>query len=432
MDQSVRENALKHSKRRALGWLIAAASLFLLTSVLKQSPLAVEFGFLIGLIKMSSEAALVGGLADWFAVTALFKPIPSRWPIPHTNIVANNKAVIAENLSGFVKEKFFNPQAIETLIAESQPAQGAARWLMVEANAAKVSRYVSDMAAGALNVIDDKPIQAFLIAGFKRAIYRINLGPLAGGTLSVLTRNNRHQEILNQIISRIAKVCEHPETQAMIALKLHDWMRTEHRRLEKFLPSTWLSEKGANIAVKAIASMIIDINEDQQHPVRIAFDEYLHDYIKRVSQEPELAQKLDELRVQLLENPSLHKYLTKIWVELNGRIKQDLSEDDGHFRTHLTRALANLGKAINSDAKLAASINRHIAEAGRYMAPELADFLTDHIQRTIESWDERDMAYQVELNIGRDLQKVRINGTLVGGIIGALLFLIEVGIEQFY
>ncbi|MCW8091417.1 DUF445 domain-containing protein [Alteromonas sp. ASW11-130] len=432
MDQSVRELALKRSKRRALGWLIGAASLFLLTSVLKQSALAVDYGFVIGLIKMSSEAALVGGLADWFAVTALFKPIPARWPIPHTNIVANNKSVIAENLSAFVKEKFFNPQAIEMLIAESKPAQGTARWLKVTVNAAKVSRYVSDLAAGALNVVDDKPIQAFLIAGFKRAIYRVDLGPLAGGTLNILTRDNRHQEILNQIIHRIATVCEHPDTQAMISLKLHEWMRTEHRRLEKFLPSAWLSEKGANIAVKAISSMIVDINEDPKHPVRTAFDDYLHEYIERVRQEPELAQKLDDLRAKLLENPSLHKYLTKIWDDLNGRIKQDLNEDNGHFRTHLTGALINLGKAIDSDPKLAASINRHIAEAGRYMAPELADFLTNHIQRTIESWDERDMAYQIELNIGRDLQKVRINGTLVGGFIGCLLYLTEIGIEMLH
>ncbi len=432
MDQTIRELALKKSKRRALGWLIGAGSLFLLTSVLTQSVLAVEYGFLIGLIKMSSEAALVGGLADWFAVTALFKPIPARWPIPHTNIVASNKSVIAENLSGFVKEKFFNPQAIETLIAESQPAQGTARWLMIETNAAKVSRYVSDMAAGALNVIDDKPIQAFLITGFKRAIYRLDLAPLAGSTLNILTRDNRHQELLDQVIHRIATVCEHPETQAMIALKLHDWMRTEHRRLEKFLPSTWLSEKGASIAVKAMASMIVDINEDPKHPVRVAFDDYLHEYIERVRDEPELAEKLDDIRTKLLENPSLHNYLTKVWADLNGRIKHDLSRDSGHFRTYLTGALVNLGIAINSDAKLASSINKYIAEAGRYMAPELADFLTNHIQRTIESWDERDMAYQIELNIGRDLQKVRINGTLVGGLIGALLYLIEIGIAHMH
>ncbi|MCU7555306.1 DUF445 family protein [Alteromonas sp. ASW11-19] len=419
---------LARAKRHALWWLCGAALLFICLSVVQTYQPGLQGSFWVGLIKMAAEAALIGGLADWFAVTALFKPIPARYPIPHTNIVASNKQAIADNLANFVREKFFNPAAIEALISSSQPAVGAGRWLQQPANAQRLARYLCDTFTGFIHIIDDAPVQKFILQAIKRGINKVELGPLAAGTLTVLTRKGRHQKVLDGVLHKLATMAQTDATQALIAEKLNQWLKTEHRRLEKLLPSQWLSEQGAQVAVSAMAGILADIDNDPDHPLRRAFDEQLQHFIAQLESDPAYLHKLEELRTGLLENETLHTYVGKIWQDVHGWLVADLAKPDGRSQQAVAGALQEIGTAILNDDALAAALDKHIAEAGRYMAPELADFLTGHIRTTINSWDEDDMAAQIELNIGKDLQKVRINGTLVGGLIGALLFIIERGI----
>ncbi|QJR79751.1 DUF445 family protein [Alteromonas pelagimontana] len=419
---------LQRAKRQALFWLCGAAAIFLVAIILQVRFPALGNPKLIEFIKMASEAALVGGLADWFAVTALFKPIPPKWPIPHTNIVASNKSAIANNLSEFVKDKFFHPQAIESLIKQSQPAQGIGRWLSKVENARRVSVYAGDFLVGIVNVIDDNPVHDMMINGLKRGIRKLDLAPIAAGTLAVFTKEKRHQEILDQLIGKLAELTAKQETQGFIAEKLSLWLKTEHRRLEKILPSAWLSEQGAQIAVQAIASIIQDIHEDPAHPVREAFDRYIEDYVERIQHDEAMTAKLNGIRENILNNDVLLRYLTQIWGDVKQWLITDMEKDNGKFVSHLSSAFSEIGQKLTGNGELANALNLHLAEAGRYMAPDLSDFLTRHIRNTIENWDEQDMALQIELNIGKDLQKVRINGTLVGGLIGALLYLIQQGI----
>ena len=419
---------LKTAKRQALLWLCGAAVIFVLVTTVQVLYPAYQNSFSAGLIKMAAEAALIGGLADWFAVTALFKPIPARYPIPHTNIVARNKKAIAENLSDFVKEKFFNPVAIESLIASSHPAKGAGRWLKQQHHADKLARYLCDTLAGFLHVFDDAPVKQFVMNAIRKGINKVDLGPLASGTLTVLTRDGRHQLILDKLLHKLAVMSQTPETQDVIAAKLYQWLKTEHRRLEKILPSQWLSEQGANAAVKALADILADIDEDASHPLRLAFDRQVAIFAEQLENDPVYLQKLDDFRQQLLENDTLQHYLHAVWSDVKTWLDKDLADGQGRSHKAIASALCEIGNAVDEDPALAASIDKHIAEAGRYMAPELSDFLTSHIRKTIEGWDEKDMAQQIELNIGKDLQKVRINGTIVGGLIGGVLYFIEQGI----
>lgn len=423
--QDTKPQQLARAKRIALMWLLGAAGCFVVLTLAEYQAWLSPWPTWAGLLKMASEAALVGGLADWFAVSALFRPIPAKFPIPHTNIVVNNKANVAANLSRFVKDKFFNDQAISRLIEESQPAQGLSRWLQKPDNATRVSRFLANMLVGIVRVLDDKPVQAMLVDGVKRAVRKIDFAPVAAGTLKVLTKEQRHQQVLDQLLVKLAEVAGRPESQVFIAEKLYLWLKVEYRRLEKILPTVWLSEQGADIASRAIASILADIAADNEHPVRQSFDGYLHQFIQDMESDPAMISKLDTMKEQLLENDKLHVYLLQIWQDVKTWLINDSSAEDGKFVAKLSHALQELGKSIANDATLAAAVNQHIGEAGRYMAPELADFLTGHIQKTIMAWDDRELAEQIELNIGKDLQKVRINGTLVGGLIGAILFAIE-------
>ncbi|QCZ93993.1 DUF445 domain-containing protein [Salinimonas iocasae] len=424
----MKEKQLARAKRIALFWLLGAAALFIAATIAENATMLSDWQTLIGFIKMTSEAALIGGLADWFAVTALFKPIPPRYPIPHTNIVAANKHIIAQNLSEFVQEKFFHAQAITSLVEQSQPAQALSKWLEQPANARRTARIAADMTRGGLTLINDDKINRLFTTNLSKMLRRIDLSPLASGTLEVLTREGRHQQLLDQMIAKAAALLQRPAAQRFITGKLHTWLKTEHRRLEKILPSAWLSEQGARVATKAIISTIDDINEDPDHPLRKRFDAYVQQLIDDVKHDPQLALKLNSLRDSMLDNTVLHTYITHIFNDLHARLEADLSRPDSRIQSHMATLLQDMAITLKEKPEVSASINRYLTEAATYMGPQMSDFLTGHIKTTIENWDEQEMAEQIELNIGKDLQKVRINGTLVGGLIGGILYMIELGI----
>ncbi|WP_018983863.1 DUF445 domain-containing protein [Salinimonas chungwhensis] len=426
----MKEKQLARAKRIALLWLLGAAVLFIIATVGEKIPALMPWSTLIGFIKMVSEAALIGGLADWFAVTALFKPIPPRYPIPHTNIVAANKHTIAQNLSEFVQEKFFHPEAIATLVRQSQPAQAVSKWLLYPGNAEKTARFAGDTVRGALTLVNDQKISDLFTTNLKKMLSRIDLSPLAGGTLEVLTREGRHQQLLDQLIAKAAALLQRPAAQQFITEKLHQWLKTEHRRLERFLPTAWLSEQGARVATQAIVSTIEDINADPDHPLRKRFDQYVAQLINDVENDPALADKLNSIRDRLLDNAVLHNYMSQILDDLRQRLDADLQATDSRLQSHMVTMLHDMAHTLATREEASHTVNNYITQAAAYVAPQVSEFLTRHIRTTIENWDEQEMAAQIELNIGKDLQKVRINGTLVGGLIGGILFLIELGIGQ--
>lgn len=416
---------LNKAKRLALACLIFAASVFVLTVILPKFYPNLQGVWWLGLVKMASEAALIGGLADWFAVTALFKPIPAKYPIPHTNIVASNKSVIANNLSLFVKEKFFHPEAIEKLIRDSDPAKGAGRWLSQDRNATRLSRFLCDAFAGVLRVLDDKPVKAFIAKTAQKGINQLDFRQLMATSLSTVTKERQHQVVLDRVLGKLASLLAEPETQIYIADTLVVWLKTEYSRIEKLLPSSWLSEQGALIAVKAVSSILEDVYEDEHHPIRHAFDEQVHEFLYELQHSPLMEKKVNSYREKIINDPALNAYVQQSWAKFHQWLLTSLEQQNGKAETKVSSLLNDLGTTLMQDSELAKAFNKHIGEAAKYMAPELAEFLTRHIRDTINSWDEREMAEQVELNIGRDLQKVRINGTIVGGLIGAILFGIE-------
>ncbi|GGF55297.1 DUF445 domain-containing protein [Alteromonas lipolytica] len=421
---------LHKAKRQAGGWLLAAAGMFIGLTVWQTVQPEMAGSTMIGLLKMMSEAALVGGLADWFAVSALFRPIPAFKPIPHTNIVARNQQAIADNLAQFVKEKFFHEQAIEALVARSAPAKALGLWLTEANNARRLSQYVADSLKGLLNVVYDEPIQQALRRSVERGLRKLPLAALLAGSLRLMTKDGRHQQLVNKLIDKLAAALQSEASQAVIADKLNGWLKTEYRRLEKILPSAWLSEQGAGIAVSAISHTLQDINDDPQHPVRLALNTQIERFIDDLESDEATAQKLDAFRNRLLESEALHQYLQRIWLDIHQWLMNDLAQPQGQVVTRLTVLFNDSGERLLADSTLQQAVNYHMGVAARYIAPELADFLTDHIRRTILGWDSAQMSRQIELNIGKDLQKVRINGTLVGGLIGGILFGLEYAIGQ--
>lgn len=413
-----KQDELRQSKRLALSFFAGAAALFVVS-------LFLPMNWWSGLLKAFAEAAMVGALADWFAVAALFRRIPIPVVSRHTEIIPANKHRIADNLAAFVQEKFLDTDSIVRLIQRHDPAQKVADWLVRPENTERLGHYLVKTAGWALDFIEDAAVQNFVRRAVHGMIQGVDLSKTAGTILESVTRDGRHQELLDEGILQLAKLLDNEETQAFIAQGIVDWLREEYAFMEKMLPSELIGRKGADLTVKLAAGILKRVSEDPRHPLRQRFDVFTTDFIARLQDDPAFLEKGEDIKRYLIGDETLNGYLGALWSDLKAWIKADLEREDSVLRRRLEATGAWVGRTLAEDPELRASLNENLELAARGAAPEFAGFLTRHIADTVKNWDSREMSEQVELNIGKDLQYIRINGTVVGGLIGVALYLLS-------
>jgi uncharacterized membrane-anchored protein YjiN (DUF445 family) len=413
-----KEAELRKSKQLALAFFIGAAALFVVSLFLPPVWPA-------ELLKAFAEAAMVGALADWFAVVALFKRIPIPVVGRHTEIIPANKDKIADNLALFVREKFLDTESIVGLIRRHDPAQMVANWLVKPANTERMGGYLVKVATWVLDFIEDASVQNFIGKAVHAMVRSVDLSKSAGTILESLTQGGRHQQLLDEGIDQLARLLSNEQTQEFIAQGIVDWLREEYAFIERMLPSELIGRKGADIAVKLASGILNKVSEDPAHPLRQRFDAFTSDFIERLKRDPAFAQKGEEIKGYLLADAALNNYLKSLWTDLKAWLKADLESEHSVLRTRIVATGAWVGKVLSEDPQLRVSLNENLEVAARGAAPEFAGFLTSHIADTVKNWDSREMSAQVELNIGKDLQFIRINGTVVGGLVGVLLFVVS-------
>ncbi|MGK3143181.1 DUF445 domain-containing protein [Pantoea sp. C2G6] len=409
---------LKRTKRLALLLLLLAAATFIVTLFLPP-------GFWVSGVKAIAEAAMVGALADWFAVVALFRRVPVPFISRHTAIIPRNKDRIGENLGRFVQEKFLDTDSLLNLIRRHDPSQLLAQWLSAPGNADRVGRHLLQVMRGFLDLTDDTRIQNFMRRAVHRAIDKVDLSQTSALLLESLTKNNRHQALLDAAIEQLLKLLHKPATREFIALQLVRWLKREHPIKAKMLPTEWLGEHSAELVANAVDSLLDDVALDQGHELRLGFNRAVERLIVKLQNDPEMAARAEEIKGWLKEDASFNRYIGELWNDMRGWLKADLNSEDSRVQEKVRDAALWLGQTLAADPALRDSMNQHLEQAARSVAPEFASFLTRHISDTVKSWDARDMSQQIELNIGKDLQFIRINGTLVGGTIGLILYLLS-------
>lgn len=408
---------LKRTKRLALSLLLIAAAIFVTTLFLPP-------GFWVSGLKAIAEAAMVGALADWFAVVALFRRVPIPFIARHTAIIPRNKDRIGENLGYFVQEKFLDTQSLINLIHRYEPAQTIGVWFSKPDNARRVGQHLLQVMSGFLDMTDDARIQGLLRRAVHKAIDKVDLSYSSALLLESMTKNNRHQALLDSMIAQLLILLNRDSTREFIARQIVHWLETEHPRKSKVLPTEWLGEHSAELVASAVNSMLDDISQDQGHQMRQAFDRATFKLIDKLKSDPEMAEKAENIKSYLKEDEAFNRYLGELWGDLRRWLKEDMGSEDSRIRQRIAEAGQWFGETLVEDSALRASLNEHLEQAARKVAPEFAAFLTRHISDTVKSWDARDMSQQIELNIGKDLQFIRINGTLVGGSIGLVLYLL--------
>lgn len=413
-----KEQELRRSKRNALGLLLIAAALFVITLFLPPN-------FWVSGLKAISEAAMVGAMADWFAVVALFRRVPVPFVSAHTAIIPRNKDKIADNLAVFVQEKFLAPATLINLIRQHDPAQMLTDWLNAPDNAQRFAKYAVKLIRGFLDVTDDQRIAQLIRRAIYRVIDKIDLSASIATLLESLTKNGRHQELLDQAMDQLEILLAKDSTRTFISAQIVGWMKREHPMTARLLPTGWLGRNGADMVSNAVNSVLDDMGNDKTHAFRKGFDRSVQSFIWKLQNDPATAQKAEEIKQYLKDDEKLNAYVLQLWGDMRNWLKEDLESEDSRVLAKVTESGQWLGNALAQDEKLRSSLNLQMETIAGKVAPDFAAFLTRHISDTVKGWDPRDMSRQIELNIGKDLQFIRINGTLVGAFIGLALYLLS-------
>ncbi|AVF38953.1 DUF445 domain-containing protein [Pandoraea apista] len=409
--------ALQRAERRALSFLLVALAIFIGTLFMPEH-------FLTGWIRAAAEAAMVGGLADWFAVEALFRRIPIPGLSRHTNILIRKKDALGEGLARFVREKFLDTPSVVRLIQQQNPADVVSHWLGSHENTRQLSAVLVKVAGGVLDVMDERNVQAFIRRALDTMIDRLDLSQSAAAILDTLTRDGRHQALLDETLDYLVELLNEPQTREFISARIVDWLKTDHPKKEKVLPSEWLGNKGSDMISAAVTRLLAQMEADESHQLRQAFDRAVAGLIERLKHDAEFQTKLETFKTQLKGDTALNAYVGSLWNEWRSWVKRDLARDDSVIGAKITGAAAWIGQELARSESLRKALDAQLLDAAERMAPGFADFVTDHIRATVHGWNAEHLSQQIRLSVGQDLQYIRINGTLVGGLIGAVLYLI--------
>ncbi|HEX6529836.1 MAG TPA: DUF445 domain-containing protein [Burkholderiales bacterium] len=388
----------------ATGLLFAAAVVYVISEKLDYYYLAAF-----------SEAAMVGALADWFAVVALFRR-PLNLPIPHTAIIPRNKDRIARGLSEFIQQNFLSSQAVVQRIAEFRPAQTLCGWLLKPGNADTVAGYAGRFLAYALGAVDDERVRRFLHQNVDSLLRGADLAAAAAQVLDILTENKRHHALLDAALGALDDLLAKEDTRRFIAVevgksapllkKISDWFQLQ------------LDERAAlKIAELAIAK-VHEVREDRGHELRARFDEQVYRFIEKLKSDPVLRRKVETLRDELLASPALGTYIGGLWSQFRGWLGEDLRSAPSATRERIAGMVRAFGARLEADREIREWIDEQILVAIPPLVEEHRAKIGRFIEDQINGWQEKKLVEELERHIGRDLQYIRVNGTLVGGLAG--------------
>jgi uncharacterized membrane-anchored protein YjiN (DUF445 family) len=408
---------LNKMKRLATALLILVTSLFVFARMQRgMGPWAWVAAF--------SEAAMIGALADWFAVVALFKR-PLGLPIPHTAIIPQNKVRIAENLAVFVRDKFLATDTLLEKIRSFDPAQKIASWLSIRSNSEILTDKILAMLINGLDFIDDDRVQSALRNAIQTNAQKMDLGKTLGNLLGILTQDNRHQQLLNEALKKIASALDDPETQKTLAGMIIEVAGREYPSLLQMLGmvanTDEFSLKIASSLVASVNRWLHDIGDDASHPRRKQFDDVVEEFLERMKNDPTFHQKINTWKEMLLASPEATHYINGLWAQLKQWLRDDIARDNSSLREKIADATTQMGLWLVDNPNLRDSINDHMADAARSLAIDLRETIAHHIANTVKQWEDHELVRELETSVGSDLQYIRINGTVVGGLIGIAL-----------
>ncbi len=407
-DDAERQARLEAMKRRATALLGVALLVFIAASIYE--PLYPWLGY----VRATAEASLVGGLADWFAVTALFRH-PLGLPIPHTAIVATRKERIGQILGNFVQNHFLSRDVIASNLRRVHPAERAAQWLADREHAHQISR---EFASGLVKTLDGLPpneLQDLVSQVVRNRVRSFRVAPALGKTLALALGDNRQEELLSATVRLAAEAVRNNR----------DLIRERVRAETPWWVPPVLDDKIYQKIIAAVERLLHDMVMDPAHPLRTAFDNAIRDFIERLQHSPEVIERAEALKEEWLMGAQTDELARKLWDGVRQAMTKYATGTDGGTTaapSPLDSGLAEFGVALLSNPTLLAEIDDLLIDVTAGVVEKYRHEIGDLIAKTVASWDPQATSRRFELAVGRDLQFVRINGTLVGGLVGLLIY----------
>ena len=393
-----RQRALTRMRAVAGSLLVAAAVVYVLT-------LGLDGAW--GYLHAFAEAAMVGAVADWFAVTALFRR-PFGLPIPHTAIIPTRKGALARSLQQFVRGNFLTEPVVRSRVADAQVALRVGSWLAVEAHSARAVQEASVLAQTALDNVKDADVAALLETEVLPRLREEPLSEIAGRLLGDIVEEGAHRGLVDLVLAEAHRwLTDNPETFADALLTRAPWWTPQ-----------WLDEQVTGRIHFEVLGWVTDIRDDPDHEARIALDALLRQLALDLQHDPDTKQGAERLKERLMSQPQVLEAATSLWQALRRALAESLANPVGAVRTRATAALVSFGERLIEDEELRRRWDGYAADVAAFLASRYGDELTTVITDTIDRWDGREAARRIELHVGRDLQFIRINGTVVGGLAG--------------
>jgi uncharacterized membrane-anchored protein YjiN (DUF445 family) len=395
----------------ATGLLVFMAVLFLVARVFEQAHPA------IGFIKAFAEAGMVGGVADWFAVTALFRH-PLGIPIPHTAIIPRNKDRIGDTLAQFLRDYFLTPSVVARRMYRLDLAGAAGRFLAEPGDMAEgrlragASRLFADVIAS----LDDEKLGSMVKGAIADRLKTVNFAPIIGQAFEAAMRDGRHLPLQDGLLVRARDLLA--ENESVIRDLVHE-------RSGKLLRWTGLDEDVADAIIKGLNKLLTDLAMDPGHPLRGKVNDGFAELAFNLQHDPEMKERVARIRDEIVDNKAMQSWIAGLWDQGRAALLKGARDPDQVMAGKLGDLARQLGATLESDARLKSIINRFARRAAVGATASYGDSIVKLVSETVRGWDTEMLTNRVEVTVGRDLQYIRINGTLVGGLVGLVIHAVD-------
>ncbi|WP_267406710.1 MULTISPECIES: DUF445 domain-containing protein [unclassified Chryseobacterium] len=410
MNDEAKRKQLRKYKAFATGLFLLMAALFIITTILQKT----TDSHWVGYVRAFSEAAMVGALADWFAVTALFRH-PLGLPIPHTNLIENSKQKLGDNLGSFVVSNFLSPQNIRPYIQKLKISGFVGEWLGKEKSQKVLIQNISDIVLDILNKLDDSTVSQFISKKVSEMTNDIKLNKIVGNGIHYILEKNDHQRIITNLSSQIKNyIIENDE---MIQKRVKEGSYS-------FIPS-FVDNKIADKIASGLSDFFKEIEEDPEHELRHLITQKIYDFSVDLKEDPKWDEEFKTIKNDLLKGDKLEEYSNDIWVSIKNTLKKELQEDQSSLKNYLSKNLNEFSQNLKTDENLQNKIDHWVrVTAYKYILKNTHQF-GNLISSTVGNWQGKELSEKLELEVGKDLQFIRVNGTLVGGLVGLIIYTIS-------
>ena len=401
----------------AAGMKLAATGLLVLMAAIFAASRAFEQQYpWLSYVKAFAEAAMVGGLADWFAVTALFRH-PLGLPIPHTAIIPRNKDRIGEALATFIKENFLIPSVVARRMRNIDVAGATGRFLQTPAGqGTRIRAGASRLIADIFESLDDERLGGIVKGALAVRIRKTQVAPLLGHALASAINEDRHVPMLEATIRWTARALEanEPMIREMV-----------HKKANWALKLAGLDAKLADAIVDGLRKLTVEMSTDPAHPVRVKVEEALAQLANDLQTRLETRERVEAIKEELLDNKSVSLWIETLWQKAREAVIKSARNPDAAFAGKLGEVLRSMGTTLESDPRIRAAINQFARRAVVGMSASYGGSMVKLVSETVRGWDAQTVTNRLEAAVGRDLQYIRINGTLVGGLVGVAIHLLD-------